>query len=41
LPFEAIGLDAWRGNFDLNLVGGVLLPCQTFGPVSVPVAVAP
>ena len=32
LPFEAIGLDAWRGNFDLNLVGGVLLPCQTFGP---------
>ncbi|MEY4690048.1 MAG: hypothetical protein RIT19_373 [Verrucomicrobiota bacterium] len=32
LPFEAIGLDAWRGNFDLNLVGGVLLPCQVFGP---------
>jgi NAD(P)-dependent dehydrogenase (short-subunit alcohol dehydrogenase family) len=32
LPFEAIGLDAWRGTFDLNLVGGVLLPCQTFGP---------
>lgn len=32
LPFEAIGLDAWQGNFDLNLVGGVLLPCQTFGP---------
>ncbi|MBM3849148.1 MAG: SDR family oxidoreductase [Verrucomicrobia bacterium] len=32
LPFEAIGLKAWRGNFDLNLVGGVLLPCQTFGP---------
>lgn len=32
LPFENIGLDAWRGNFDLNLVGGVLLPCQVFGP---------
>ena len=32
LPFESIGLDAWRGTFDLNLVGGVLLPCQTFGP---------
>jgi NAD(P)-dependent dehydrogenase (short-subunit alcohol dehydrogenase family) len=23
--------DAWRGVFDLNLVGGVLLPCQVFG----------
>jgi NAD(P)-dependent dehydrogenase (short-subunit alcohol dehydrogenase family) len=32
MPFEQIGLDAWRGNFDLNLVGGVLLPCQVFGP---------
>ena len=32
MPFENIGLDAWRGNFDLNLVGGVLLPCQVFGP---------
>jgi len=32
LKFEAIGLDAWRANFDLNLVGGVLLPCQVFGP---------
>lgn len=31
-PFEAIGLDDWRANFDLNLVGGVLLPCQEFGP---------
>ena len=29
---EAIGLDDWRANFDLNLVGGVLLPCQEFGP---------
>ncbi len=30
--FEDLSLDAWRGNFDLNLVGGVLLPCQVFGP---------
>ncbi|HKX60699.1 MAG TPA: SDR family oxidoreductase, partial [Verrucomicrobiae bacterium] len=22
----------WHANFDLNLVGGVLLPCQEFGP---------
>ncbi len=31
-PFEKISLEAWRANFDLNLVGGVLLPCQEFGP---------
>jgi len=31
-PVEAIGLDAWRANVDLNLVGGALLPCQVFGP---------
>jgi NAD(P)-dependent dehydrogenase (short-subunit alcohol dehydrogenase family) len=30
--FESIGLEDWRANFDLNLVGGVLLPCQEFGP---------
>lgn len=30
--FETLGLDDWRANFDLNLVGGVLLPCQEFGP---------
>jgi NAD(P)-dependent dehydrogenase (short-subunit alcohol dehydrogenase family) len=30
--FESIALDAWRANFDLNLVGGALLPCQEFGP---------
>jgi NAD(P)-dependent dehydrogenase (short-subunit alcohol dehydrogenase family) len=29
---ESIALDDWRANFDLNLVGGVLLPCQEFGP---------
>ncbi len=31
-PFEQIELEDWRANFDLNLVGGVLLPCQEFGP---------
>lgn len=30
--FEELSLEAWRGNFDLNLVGGVLIPCQEFGP---------
>jgi NAD(P)-dependent dehydrogenase (short-subunit alcohol dehydrogenase family) len=30
-PFENISLGAWRANFDLNLVGGVFLPCQEFG----------
>jgi NAD(P)-dependent dehydrogenase (short-subunit alcohol dehydrogenase family) len=31
-PFESITAEDWRANFDLNLVGGVLLPCQEFGP---------
>jgi NAD(P)-dependent dehydrogenase (short-subunit alcohol dehydrogenase family) len=31
-PFEKIALPDWLANFDLNLVGGVLLPCQVFGP---------
>jgi NAD(P)-dependent dehydrogenase (short-subunit alcohol dehydrogenase family) len=30
--FEQIALEDWAANFDLNLVGGVLLPCQVFGP---------
>ena len=30
--FEAIAPDDWRANFDLNVVGGALLPCQEFGP---------
>ncbi|MEO8354259.1 MAG: SDR family oxidoreductase, partial [Chthoniobacteraceae bacterium] len=30
--FPSIALADWRANFDLNLVGGVLLPCQVFGP---------
>jgi len=25
-------LEDWQANFDLNLVGGVLLPCQEFCP---------
>lgn len=31
-PFEAIAEADWQANFNLNLVGGVLLPCQEFGP---------
>jgi NAD(P)-dependent dehydrogenase (short-subunit alcohol dehydrogenase family) len=31
-PIEQIATDDWIANFDLNLVGGVLLPCQEFGP---------
>jgi NAD(P)-dependent dehydrogenase (short-subunit alcohol dehydrogenase family) len=33
--FESIQLSDWQANFDLNLVGGVLLPCQEFGPAMV------
>ncbi len=32
VPFEAIQVADWKVNFDLNLIGGVLLPCQEFGP---------
>lgn len=35
LPFEKISPDDWRAGFDLNLVGGALLPCQEFGPAMV------
>lgn len=31
-PVAAVAADDWRTTFDLNLVGGVLLPCQEFGP---------
>ncbi len=31
-PFEQIQPEDWTANFDLNLVGGALLPCQEFGP---------
>ena len=29
---EQIATEDWVANFDLNLVGGVLVPCQEFGP---------
>jgi NAD(P)-dependent dehydrogenase (short-subunit alcohol dehydrogenase family) len=29
---EQIATQDWLANFDLNLLGGVLLPCQEFGP---------
>lgn len=35
LKFEQIKLEDWLANFELNLVGGVLLPCQEFGPAMV------
>ncbi len=31
-PFSAITVENWKANFDLNLVGGALVPCQEFGP---------
>jgi NAD(P)-dependent dehydrogenase (short-subunit alcohol dehydrogenase family) len=34
-PFETIAAADWRANFDLNVVGGALLPCQEFGPAMV------
>jgi NAD(P)-dependent dehydrogenase (short-subunit alcohol dehydrogenase family) len=33
--FESIQLADWQANFDLNLTGGMLLPCQEFGPAMV------
>jgi NAD(P)-dependent dehydrogenase (short-subunit alcohol dehydrogenase family) len=30
-PFEQICLADWQENFDLNLAGGALIPCQVFG----------
>ena len=32
LAFEKIPRENWQSVFDLNLVGGVLFPCQEFGP---------
>lgn len=32
---EQIAVADWQANFDLNLVGGVLLPCQEFGPAMI------
>jgi len=31
-PVEQITMTDWQANFDLNVIGGVLLPCQEFGP---------
>jgi NAD(P)-dependent dehydrogenase (short-subunit alcohol dehydrogenase family) len=31
MPFSEIPRENWTSVFDLNLVGGVLLPCQIFG----------
>ena len=31
-PLDKLPLEAWKNNFDLNLVGGLLFPCQEFGP---------
>lgn len=31
-PIEQIATEDWQANFDSNLVGGVLVPCQEFGP---------
>ncbi len=33
--FEQVAFEDWRASFDLNLVGGVLFPCQEFGPAMV------
>ncbi len=33
--FCKLPLDGWQGVFDLNLVGGALLPCQVFGEIMV------
>ncbi len=30
-PFDTINLPDWQACFDVNLVGGALLPCQEFG----------
>lgn len=36
--FCQLPLPAWQGVFDLNLVGGVLLPCQVFGAAMIAAA---
>jgi NAD(P)-dependent dehydrogenase (short-subunit alcohol dehydrogenase family) len=34
-PLDVMPLEAWDRNFRLNLVGGCLLPCQSFGKMMV------
>ena len=31
LTFEGIAVEAWRENFEMNLIGGALFPCQVIG----------
>ena len=31
-PFEKIAITDWRENFDMNLIGGALIPCQGVWP---------
>jgi NAD(P)-dependent dehydrogenase (short-subunit alcohol dehydrogenase family) len=31
MAYEKISLQDWRAHFDLNLIGGIMLPCQVFG----------
>lgn len=31
MTFEKIATEDWLANFDLNLVGGAVIPCQVFG----------
>jgi NAD(P)-dependent dehydrogenase (short-subunit alcohol dehydrogenase family) len=31
MSFERIALPDWQANFDMNVIGGVMLPCQEFG----------
>jgi NAD(P)-dependent dehydrogenase (short-subunit alcohol dehydrogenase family) len=33
--FEDVAVPDWKSNFDLNVVGGILVPCQVFGPAMV------
>src|SRR5438876_6417380 len=33
--FCSVSLEGWSGVFDLNLIGGALLPCQVFGEMMV------
>ena len=33
--FENISIEDWRNHFDMNVVGGILVPCQVFGPAMV------
>jgi len=34
-PFSQIPIDDWMANYELNLVGGALLPCQVLGKAMV------